>query len=131
MVLKRPFEAFRRALKGDTLERVKPLRVMRKDGVHTLRAKQRMHRPGKAYIFHPGAVGVETTRSTSKRVQGWSVNLGQFRCTVRNTAGDMNRWEDICSRWVSEPLCVSEHSHAVMTAADLFDGQMGDLPTKG
>lgn len=58
--------------------------MTRKDGVHALRAKQRMYPPVQAYILHPGAVWVETTRTAMQRLQAWSAYLGNVRYTAED-----------------------------------------------
>lgn len=64
--LERRLEAFKRALEGALSEKVGPLRVTSKDGVHTVGTKQRIEYPGEEIMFYPGPVGVTTTRRTAE-----------------------------------------------------------------
>lgn len=115
VVLKRQFEASRRAPRGTLPRQVESSRVTMKDEVHTVGTRLGVCYPWRAYFFDPGAVGVETRNTATKRLQGWSANLDQFRHTVHDIAGKRNCWADVFVG-VSEPLCESNRPNTLKTA---------------
>lgn len=64
------------------MEQLEPRGVTRKDGVYTVRTKQRMDYSGQEIMMHPGAAGVTTTTTTVQGLEGWSAYLDPFQPTV-------------------------------------------------